>query len=211
MTIDVQINPWLYCFLLPVHRLFLSLYFSQIVIHNYHHLPTQGPLILAVKHYSRWDPVIVPLLSTTPYYFLTNANQFEGVQGWFISRLGAFPVDVDQPKPSSLRTVVTLLQQGKKLVIFPEGGIVTNQPLRSLKPGLARLVLQAEKDGQSIPIVPVALRYRPVDRVRARVDLNLCPPIVSCHYRQATDKQTAIAMTTALERSLLTGLAALGL
>jgi 1-acyl-sn-glycerol-3-phosphate acyltransferase len=141
---------------------------------------------------------------------LTNANQFDGVQGWFISRLGSIPVDIDQPQLSSLRMVVTLLQQGEKLVIFPEGGIVKNQPLRSLKPGLARLVLQAEKGrSQPIPIVPVAIHYQPADRIRARVDLNICPPLVSHDYRQATDKQTAFALTEALERSLLTGLAAL--
>jgi len=204
------IEPWLYWSLFPVHRLFISLYFSQVVIHGGRYLPTQGPLIMAAKHFSRWDPMLIGLLSTTPMWFLTNANQFEGIQGWFITRLGSFPVDVDQPKLSSLRTVVTLLQQGEKLVIFPEGGIVTDQPLRSLKPGLARLVLQAEKARQqAIPIVPIAIHYQPADRIRARIDLNICPPLLSRDYRQATDKQTALALTEALEHSLLTGLAAL--
>jgi 1-acyl-sn-glycerol-3-phosphate acyltransferase len=207
-TIQPTIAPWLYWSLLPVHRLFLSMYFSQIVIHTHHNLPTQGPVVLAVKHFSRWDPVIIGLLSTMPLYFLTNANQFSGIQGWFLDRLGAFPVDVDQPKLASLRTVVTLLQQGKKLVVFPEGGIVKDQPLRPLKPGLARLVLQAEKAVQSaIPIVPIAIRYRPTDRVRARIDLTVCSPLHSPNYTQATDKQTALALTEALERSLRASLA----
>uniref|UniRef100_A0ACD5GP18 Lysophospholipid acyltransferase family protein n=1 Tax=Desertifilum tharense IPPAS B-1220 TaxID=1781255 RepID=A0ACD5GP18_9CYAN len=84
-------------------------------------LPDTGPVVLAPKHYSRWDPLAIALLSIEPLYFMTNANQFSGVQGWFIQRLGAFPVELNRPSLSSLRCAVELLQQGKKLVLFPEG------------------------------------------------------------------------------------------
>ncbi len=109
---------------------------------------------------------------------------------------------------SSVRCAIELLQAGKKLVMFPEGGIVRDQPLRSLKTGLARLVLQAEAmtPDWSIPIVPIALRYEPGADPRARIFIHLSPPLYAQEYRQQNDKQTAVALTQALEAALLKGL-----
>ncbi len=210
-TLDhVSVVPWLYWLLLPIHRLFLSLFFGSIVIRGVKHLPTQGPVVLAPKHYSRWDPFVLALLSVEPLWFMTNANQFAGIQGWFLQRLGAFPVDVEHPKIASFRYAIELLQAHKKLMLFPEGGIVRDQPLRSLKPGLARLVLQTEAvipEPISIPIVPIAIHYRPTPTWRSHITITIRPPLYTTNYRQSGDKQTAQAITTALEASLLEGLA----
>ena len=189
--------------------MFLSLYFGQIIIQGAENLPESGPVILAPKHFSRWDPVVISLLSTQPLRFMTNANQFEGFQGWLIRRLGAFPIDLEHPTVSTMRCAIALLQAGKKLVMFPEGGIVQDQPLRSLKPGLARLVLQAEAklpEAVSIPIVPIALRYDPTPNLCATIFITIGSPLYSQDYRQENDKQTAIALTQALENALLKGL-----
>jgi len=206
------VSPWLYWLLLPIHRIFIWLYFRSIQITGLENVPRQGSVILACKHYSRWDPLIIASLSLEPLRFMTNANQFSGVQGWFLKRLGGFPVDVSRPKPSTLRHAVGVLHAHKKLVIFPEGGIVRDQPLRSLKAGLARLVLQAESTAPqplSIPIVPVAIRYHPDAQRRAAVFLHIGSPI---HTRDVikdgmNDKQIAQALTTALSAALLAELA----
>ncbi|MDX2241248.1 MAG: lysophospholipid acyltransferase family protein [Leptolyngbyaceae cyanobacterium bins.302] len=208
---QVSVLPWLYWSLLPLHRLLLSLYFSRIVIQGLEHLPVNGPVVLAPKHFSRWDPVVIELLSLEPFWFMTNANQFEGVQGWFIRRMGAFPVDLARPKVSSFRTAIALLQAGKKLVLFPEGGIVRDQPIRPLKTGLARLVLQAEAslDAGSIPVVPIAIHYHPQVQPRAAVTLHIAPPLYSANFQQADEKQTAQVFTQALQDALLAGLRAI--
>jgi 1-acyl-sn-glycerol-3-phosphate acyltransferase len=203
----VSVSPWLYGALLPIHRLFLSLYFSQIIIHGFENLPVNGPVVLAPKHYSRWDPLILGILSLEPFWFMTNANQFVGVQEWFLRRLGAFPVDLARPKVSSYRYAIHLLGLGKKLVMFPEGGIVRDQVLRPLKPGLARLVLQAEVSvEQVIPVVPIALCYTPEPLWRGKITLCICPPLYTKHHWQGDEKKTAQVLTQAIERSLLKGL-----
>jgi 1-acyl-sn-glycerol-3-phosphate acyltransferase len=204
-----SVTPWLYWTLFPIHRIFLSLYFGQIIFQGYEHLPEFGPVVLAPKHFSRWDPIVLSLLSTQPLRFMTNANQFEGTQGWLIQRLGAFPIDLNRPTVSSLRCAVELLQAGRKLVMFPEGGIVRDQPLRPLKTGLARLVLQAEAkmpEGVTIPIVPIAIQYHPGAYPCAKIVIHISPPLYSQQYRQENDKQTALALTQALQASLLKGL-----
>lgn len=208
----VSIAPWLYWLLLPFHRLLLSLYFSQVLIQGFEHLPITGPAVFAPKHYSRWDPVVLAVLSLEPLWYMTNANQFGGVQGWFIRRLGAFPVDLARPKVSSFRSAIALLQTGKKLMLFPEGGIVRDQPLRPLKPGFARLVLQAESalKNQAIPVVPIAIHYQPNAVWRAKVTIRILPPLYSNNYWQEDEKQTAIALTQAIQEALLTGLREIG-
>lgn len=206
-----SVSPWLYWSLFPIHRVFLHLYFDQIITKGLDYLPDSGPVVLASKHFSRWDPIVVALLSQEPLGFLTNANQFEGIQGWLIQRLGAFPVDLNHPTVSSLRSAIQLLQARQKLVIFPEGGIVRAQPLRSLKTGLARLVLQAEslaKDPLTIPIIPIALRYDPGAYQGAKIFIYISPPLYTQEYCQNSDKQTAVVLTQALQESLLKGLEA---
>ena len=203
------VRPWLYWPLLPVHRLFLSLYFGSIVIEGIRHLPTQGAMVLAPKHYSRWDPFVLALLSVEPLWFMTNANQFSGWQGLLLPNLGAFPVDINHPKIASFRYAIALLQAGKKLMLFPEGGIVRDQPVRPLKPGLARLVLQAEASSSEslhIPIVPIAIRYQPAPTWRSHITITISPPLDTSNYRRSTEKQTAQAITNALEGALLKSL-----
>lgn len=206
-----RVSPWLYWSILPIHRGFIRLYFGPITITGREHLPNQGPLVLAPKHFSRWDPLILWLLSRQPLKFMTNANQFSGAQGWLIRRLGAFPVEIARPQFASLRYTVELLHTRTKLVIFPEGGIARDQPLRPLKPGLARLVLQAEATAPCplrVPIIPIALRYEPGAQFGAKVFVHICPPLSSEDYPHQDDKETAQALTQGLQTSLLAGLAA---
>lgn len=206
------VAPWLYWPLVPVHRAFLALYFGRIEISGDEHLPQHGPVVLASKHFSRWDPLILASLSTEPLRAMTNANQFAGFQGWVIRRLGAYPIELAHPQLTSLRHTIKLLHSGHKLLIFPEGGIVRDQALRPLKLGLARIVLQAETTARepiAIPIVPIALRYVPGAHPKARVFIHISSPLYTKAYREGNDKQTAQALTQALESSILKGLEAI--
>jgi 1-acyl-sn-glycerol-3-phosphate acyltransferase len=203
------IQPWVYQTTSTLIRICAPLYFRQIVIQGQEHLPPQGPIILAPKHFSRWDPVILSTLSREPFVYMTNANQFNGIQGWFIQRLGAFPVDLNQPKISSLRYTIQLLHNQHKLVIFPEGGIVRDQPLRTLKTGLARIVLQAEataKTPLSIPIIPIGISYHPSPSAGASIFIHINTPLYTHQHRQDTDKRTADVLTIALQNSILQSL-----
>ncbi len=67
-----SVAPWLYWSIFPIHRAFLKLYFGDIVIRGLEHLPESGSVVLAPKHFSRWDPVILASLSHEPLRFMTN-------------------------------------------------------------------------------------------------------------------------------------------
>lgn len=198
-----QIHPALDVMLRPLHRWFMRVYFGSITIHGQDHLPDQGPFVLACKHFSRWDPLVVGLLSPKPLFFMTDAGQMQGLQGAVIKHLGAYPVDRDKPGKTSLKTTIALLAEGQRLVIFPEGRIEREQTLRSLKPGLARIVLQAETVTQrSIPIIPVAIKYEP-DSIRgANVQVIVDLPIMASQFSGANSKVVAQQMMEAIGEAL---------
>ncbi|MBE9032270.1 1-acyl-sn-glycerol-3-phosphate acyltransferase [filamentous cyanobacterium LEGE 11480] len=199
----VRINPWLYGFLFPVHRLLMRTYFRAIDVQGLENIPENGPMVFACKHFSRWDPLVVGFAVQQPIYFMTDIHQFQGFQGWVIENLGGFPVDRQKPDKTSLKTTLQVLRDGKRLVIFPEGGIEREQIVRPLKPGLARMVLQAQTTTQqAIPIVPVVLKYTPDAVAGAAVSVRIDQPIYANQYGEASSKAIAKQLTQAIESRL---------
>jgi len=116
---------------------------------------------------------------------MVSANEMNGLQGWFIRRLGGFPVDPQQPAIASLRYGLDVLRQQEMMVIFPEGGIFRDGKLHPLKPGLARLALQAEQSqpGLNVKIVPIYVDYNEaVPSWNCDVTVRIGKPLHSNHY-----------------------------
>lgn len=208
------VSPWVYPATSAINRLILKrFFFGPIYVQGLHHYPLQGPAVLAIKHYSRWDPLVIATLEPKKAVrFMTNANQFEGFQGWMLNRLGAFPIDLARPQKSSIKHTIELLHQGEIVGVFPEGGIVRDQLVRSLKPGVARLILQAEASAKaplSIPIIPIAIHYVPEAQFGATVWVDISPPFDSSLFKGDSDKERAAQMTQHLEDVLRDRLQAL--
>jgi 1-acyl-sn-glycerol-3-phosphate acyltransferase len=187
------------------NRVLQRTFFGPLIVQGREHLPLHGPAVLAIKHYSRWDPLVIAQLQPKAIRFMSNANQFSGIQGWVIRRCGSFPIDLARPQKSSIKHMIELLHQGEMVGIFPEGGIVRDQPLRSLKPGTARLILQAESSAPqpiAIPITPIAIRYVPEAQWGAAVYVDISPAFSSQDFEATSDKERAVQMTQHLERVL---------
>ncbi|OLP19140.1 1-acyl-sn-glycerol-3-phosphate acyltransferase [Leptolyngbya sp. 'hensonii'] len=188
----------------------LPIYFGGLKVTGQEHLPPQGPVILAPTHRSRWDAITVPYttgLRVTGRHprFMVSANEVKGIQGWFIRRLGGFPVDTEHPRVASLRHGVEVLQAGEMLVIFPEGGIFHDRHIHPLKPGMARLALQAEqgKPGLGIKIVPISVHYSDlIPKWRTRIQIAIGHPLSVPDYCQGSVKQSAQKLTDDLEAAL---------
>jgi 1-acyl-sn-glycerol-3-phosphate acyltransferase len=147
-------------------KLIVPGYFRQVDIKGQKNLPLRGPVILAPTHRARWDSIVIPYASGRSVtgrdlHFMVTADEVRGLQGWFIRRLGGFAINVRSPSIGSIRHGIDLLQQEKMLVIYPEGGIFRDHKVHRLKPGLARIALQAEAQTHElgVKILPVSLRY----------------------------------------------------
>ena len=88
---------------------------------------------------------------------MVTTTEMRGLQGWFLKRLGCFPVDQQRPSMTTLRLAIDLLAAGQQVVVFPEGRIQRrDQPIK-LHLGLVRLAQLAQRRGVSVPVIPVGL------------------------------------------------------
>ncbi|MGF1497574.1 MAG: lysophospholipid acyltransferase family protein [Elainellaceae cyanobacterium] len=189
--INSRISPWLMPLVYPLGcQVVIPSYFGNMQISGQEHLPTDGPVILAPTHRSRWDALLVPFATGRratgrDLRFMVSANEMKGVQGWLIRRLGGFPVDPKQPAIASLRYGVDVLRDGQMMVIFPEGGIFRDRELHPLKPGLARLAIQAEsaQPGLGAQVVPMDMRYaEPKPGWGCDVEIRIGSPLQVADY-----------------------------
>lgn len=206
-----RVSPWLAPLIYFLGgRLVIPAYFGRIEVIGQENLPTTGPVILAPTHRSRWDALLIPAntgrsVTGRDLRFMVSANEISGLQGWFIRRLGGFPVDTKHPTITTLRHGVELLGKGEMLVIFPEGNIFRDGSVHPLKPGLARLALSAESihPGLGIKIVPIGICYsQPYPQWGCEVKIRIGVPLQVADHSTGSVKQNAKNLTAALDVAL---------
>lgn len=206
------VSPWLSPLLYLFGRhLIVPAFFGRIQVMGQEHLPEKGPIVLAPTHRSRWDAFMVPYvagrdITGRDLRFMVTADEMQGIQGWFVRRFGGFAVDTSHPSIASLRHGVDLLQTGEVLVIFPEGNIFREHQVQSLKPGLARLAIQAERDQSDlgVHVVPLVIDYsQPFPRWGCGVKIAIGTALpVKPYHQQASPKEAARNLTADLEAAL---------
>jgi 1-acyl-sn-glycerol-3-phosphate acyltransferase len=169
--------------MLVTQDLALPGFFSSIAVLGSEHLPLQGPVLLAPTHRARWDALLLPhaagrRVSGRDCRFMVTVTEMKGLQGWFLDRLGCFPIDQRRPGTRVLRYAVDLLAASEQLVVFPEGQIRRqDEPIR-LQQGLGRLAFLAASQGVDVRVVPVGIGYsqaRP--HWRGEAALAFAPPL----------------------------------
>ena len=114
-------------------------------------VPKTGAAILAANHASFLDPILISIPAKRPVRFLVS-NQFyrdrrlHALLRW----LGTIPVGGDAGVVRSFRRVAEVVEHGRLLGIFPEGGLTRDG---SVKPFLAGSAVLAMRLG--VPIVPI--------------------------------------------------------
>ncbi|MEH1967046.1 lysophospholipid acyltransferase family protein [Nostoc sp.] len=205
-----RVSPWLspLAYLLGRHCL-LPLFFGQIRITGQKNIPTTGPVIFAPTHRARWDGLLVPYavadcMTAKDLRFMVTIDECQGLQGWFVRRLGGFPVNTQHPSVGSLRHGVELLKQGKAVVIFPEGNIYRYGKV-PLKPGIARLGLSAESShsGLGVKIIPISINYsQPYPNWGTDVSIHIGSPIRVKDYASGCIKKDGKKLTGDLAKAL---------
>lgn len=115
------------------------------------HIP-EGPGILAANHTSYFDPPLISASFPDEATFLAKDDLF--VNPFFrflIQHLNAYPVADDGTKNlNSFKMVMKFLEEGKKVMIFPEGLRSPDGTIQPLKTGVAMIALRAR-----CPVIPV--------------------------------------------------------
>jgi cytidylate kinase len=114
--------------------------FYRLKVYGLEHYYPRGA-ILASNHTSFLDPPIVSASWPEEVHFLARETLFKNrLFGAFIRHLNTHPVSGDAGDIGVMKTILSLLEQGKKVVLFPEGTRSTNGNLQNLKAGISMLV-----------------------------------------------------------------------
>jgi len=145
------------------------------------HRPVDAPAIVAVKHQSAWETVVMPLLLTRPAYVLKKELLRIPLFGWYLRRSGQIPID-REGGAGALRAMATeasaALAAGRSVLIFPEGTRAAPGTTGAFHPGVAALYRQL-----GVPVVPVALNSglfwgrRAFNKQPGRIIVEFLPPI----------------------------------
>ena len=103
-------------------------------------LRTPGPVLLLANHVSWWDWIFIGVCLEDDWRFVTSSvtAQLSWVHRKIMVNRRTFPVEMHSPY--SVKHIASYLQNGGRLVLFPEGRISTTGSLMKLFEGIGFLV-----------------------------------------------------------------------
>ncbi len=105
----------------------------------------QENAIIAANHASFYDPPILAISWPQEVHFLAREGLFKNpFFGGLIRGLNTHPIKGGAGDIAVFKTVCGLLEEGKKIILFPEGKRCFDNALGALKPGIAVLVSRSK-------------------------------------------------------------------
>jgi 1-acyl-sn-glycerol-3-phosphate acyltransferase len=115
----------------------------------------QAGCIIAMKHQSAWDTLVLPVVLDDPAIVLKRELLLVPFFGWYSARAGSIAID-RKAGAGALRRMLAkarpVAAAGRPIVIFPEGTRVAPGERRAYHPGVAALY-----QGLTLPLVPAAV------------------------------------------------------
>ncbi len=94
-----------------------------VKVYNKENLPSDKGFVIACTH-AGWVDVLTLGVGILPHqiHYMAKKELFQKKWiGSFLKKIHAFPVDRENPGPSSIKTPIKLLKEGKIVGIFPSG------------------------------------------------------------------------------------------
>jgi len=163
----------------------IKLYYKEINIKNTKVFDHDGPMIIIANHPNTlMDAWMIGYACPKPIYFMAKSTFFNSsFKRKILKSLNMIPINrqVDGKikginNADSFEACYQLLEEGKTLVVFPEGTSIPERKLRELKSGTARIALEAEarNNGQlNLKIVPIGLFYSQAEKFRSSVLISI--------------------------------------
>ncbi len=115
--------------------------------------PRGGAFVIAANHTSFLDPLLLGVSLRRRVIYLMTAVVWRSPRlGWFYRLMHTIPLAASGGNRDALRAARSVLQQGRVIGIFPEGGISRDGLPMLGNPGAVSLVLN-----EGVPIVPVGI------------------------------------------------------
>lgn len=172
----------------------IRLYYKEIKVKNRKKLNVNGPCIILANHPNTlMDAWVIGHICKQPIHYMAKATLFNSPFKQKILRsLNMIPINrrgegtvSGVANQDSFEACYRILEEGKTLVIFPEGTSHLERHLRELKTGAARIAMEVEKrnDGNlGLQIIPLGLNYLKADRFRSDILVNVGNPMEIDNY-----------------------------
>lgn len=180
--------------------------FYDLKVYGDLHFP-EGGVIIAPNHTSFYDPPIISASAPGETHFLARKSLFHvPILKFFIKRLNAHPVEGTAQDVGSLRLICGLLNQGKKVVIFPEGERSYDGHLMAIKSGIAMLALRS-----GCPIIPTYIhgayeawpRYNKLPKLWGKIVCVFGKPIEVTAFEGLNKKEAQAVVSQQVCNSIL--------
>jgi 1-acyl-sn-glycerol-3-phosphate acyltransferase len=118
------------------------------------HLPKTGPFLIAANHASHLDPPFIGSHVPRQLCFFARKTLWKpGLASWWVGGVGTIPVYRDGGQDvSGLKRVLRALNDGKALILFPEGTRSPDGKLQPAKPGVGFIVCRSQ-----VPVPPARI------------------------------------------------------
>ncbi len=173
-----------------------------------------GPAIIAPNHISFYDPPLIAISSKDPVSFLAKDTLFEKQPlGWIIRKLNSHPVSGTASDLSSIKTILKILENKEKVIIFPEGIRTDDGKLTEVKPGICMLAIRA-----NTPIIPTYIqgtyeiwpRHKLLPRLSGKTSCTFGEPIYPNEFahldKKEAQKEMALSVRNAIDSLRLSSL-----
>jgi len=160
---------------------FLAVFFHiklRYRVQGAENIPKEGPLLVVCNHLSNADPPLLGASFSRKIVFMAKEELFrQPLIGYFLRKLGGFPVHRGQIDLEAMRQAYRALAGGGVLVMFPEGQRSRTGGLQVALRGAAQIAVRA-----NVPVLPVAISGAEVlDRFRSwfrrpKVMINIGQP-----------------------------------
>ena len=127
---------------------------ARFEVRGTENVPATGGIVIASNHIGILDIIMVYFAIDRTDLFIPVAEKWEkiGWIKWLGKQLNFLFVDRYNPDLKALRKMIALMEEGKCLVIAPEGTRSHNGALNEGKPGVAYLAARS-----GFPVIPVAI------------------------------------------------------
>lgn len=134
-------------------RLVAAAYFRRRVIHP-EKLAVPGGCLVVANHTSFLDPPMIGSAFPEAIHYMARKTLFSNPAAkWAYTHCNAIPVDQARPELSTIKRILQLVQQGEKVLIFPEGERTLDGQLKEKgAQGIGMLIAKSR-----VPVLPVRL------------------------------------------------------
>ncbi len=175
--------------------------FGRVTVKGVEHLDGPEGKVVVCNHVGWADPLWVgySALPRTLHQMAKRELFDKPVVGWFVRSGGGFPIDRARPSAGTIKQVISLVQEGKLVLIFPQG--TRNRGQAEAKRGAATIALHAK--GLIVPALyegPEKISFshlfrRPAIRICFGAPIEIPP-------NAPTDKDAAMRLTAEIDQAM---------